>query len=349
MKHTDLERVESSIEGLPFSMVVSDPRLEDCPITYVNDAFERATLYSCEMAVGRNCRFLQGEATDPADRRRIREGLASGEDFAVDILNYRADGSAFRNRLLISPLTSSENELVGFLGIQQVIGSSGEQNMPSRSDAPYEVQHRVKNHLAMLVSLVRLQSSKAVTQESFRSLARRIESLSLLYDELSGRGVGTHDLETVPAGAYLSRVAAVLTALEAREAIRINIDCEEVTLPTETAARLGLILSELITNALKHAFVNQQTGLVEVRLTRLSGDGLRLTVSDDGCGMPTGSRWPKADPDVVASVEDDEDAASRNGTRSGATIVRTLVESLEGQISVVSASRGTLCTLDIGF
>ena len=347
MKHADLERVERSIEGLPFSMVVSDPRLEDCPITYVNDAFERTTLYSREMAVGRNCRFLQGEKTDPDDVRKIREGLDLRKDFSVDILNYRADGSTFGNRLLISPLTSGENdELVGFLGIQQVIRKSGTGTPPPNSDTPYEVQHRVKNHLAMLVSMVRLQSSRAVTQESFRSLARRIESLSLLYDELSGRGVATHDLETVPAGAYLSRVAAVLTALEAREAIRINIDCEEVTLPTETAARLGLVLSELITNALKHAFVRQKTGLVEVRLTRLSGDGLRLTVSDDGCGLPPGSRWPEEDPDIVSSEGGDGDGA-RPG--SGATIVRTLVESLEGQISVISASRGTLCTLDIGF
>ena len=348
MKHADLERVGRSIEDLPFSMVVSDPRLEDCPITYVNDAFERVTLYSREMAIGRNCRFLQGEETDPESVRKIREGLDSGEEFAVDILNYRADGSTFRNRLLISPLRSDADELVGFLGIQQEIRRVQGMDVPSGSASPYEVQHRVKNHLAMLVSLVRLQSSRKVTQESFRSLAGRIESLSLLYDELSGRGVGTHSLETVPAGAYLSRVAAVLTALEAREAIRVNIDCEEVTLPTETAARLGLILSELITNALKHAFVGRQMGLVEVRLSRLSGDGLRLTVSDDGCGMPPGSRWPEADPDVVPSGEGG-DAAPGKGTRSGATIVRTLIRSLEGQISVLSASRGTLCTVDIGF
>ena len=347
MDSTALQRVERSIADLPFSMVVSDPRLTDCPITYVNEAFERATLYSREMAIGRNCRFLQGERTDADTVERIRTGLASGEDFSVDVLNYRADGSTFLNRLLISPLFSEARELVGYLGIQQVIREAGREAVP-RSDTPYEVQHRVRNHLAMLVSLVRLQSSRAVTPESFQSLARRIESLSLLYDELSGRGVGTHDLESVPAGAYLSRVAAVLTALEAREAIRINIDCEEVTLPTETAARLGLILSELITNALKHAFVSQPMGLVEIRLTRLSGDGLRLTVSDDGCGMPPGSRWPEED-EVLEAGEGDAAPARADPARSGATIVRTMVESLDGQISVVSASRGTLCTLDIGF
>ena len=346
MKHADLERVKMSIEGLPFSMLVSDPRLDDCPVTYVNDAFERATLYSREMAIGRNCRFLQGEKTDPENVRKIREGLASGEDFTVDILNYRADGSSFGNRLLISPLRSDANELVGFLGIQQVMSPVAIEGARSGSGTSHECHRRTKNRLAMLVSLVRLQASEAVSQESLRSLSRRIESLSLLYEELAERGIGNHDLETVPAGTYLGRAAAVLAALEAHEWIRVDIDCEEMTLPTETAARLGLILSELVTNALEHAFVGRRTGQVEVRLARLSGDGVRLSVADDGCGMPPGSRWPEAG-DALPSEEGGD--AGSGKVASGAAIVRTLVESLEGQISVISSSRGTRCTVDVGF
>ena len=350
----DLDEIGRSIRELPFSMVVCDARLDDCPIIYVNEAFERMTLYSRDRAIGVNCRFLQGPDTPPGDVQRIREGLESGEDFAVDVLNYRADGSEFHNRLLISPLESPDGERIGFLGIQQMLRPS--RGVPADGlELLREVQHRVKNHLAMIVGLIRLQSRTEVTRASFESLARRIESLSLLYDELSGRGVATYEQETVPAGAYLSRVAAVLTALDVRQGVRIGIDCEQVTLPAERAARLGLILSELLTNALQHAFVGRDNGLIEVRLHCLSEGGLRLTVSDDGVGFPAGSRWPHDAPSVdeQRSRLRGEDAVVAGGDAGngragmGGTVVRTMVESLDGRITLLSPGRGTICTLDV--
>ena len=351
MSEESLGEVGRSIRELPFSMVVCDARIDDCPIVYVNEAFERTTLYSRDRAIGVNCRFLQGERTRPEDVRRIREGLAGGDAFAVDVLNYRADGTEFHNRLLISPLDSADGERVGFLGIQQLL--SDPRRAPRQElELLREVQHRVKNHLAMIVGLIRLQSRSDITRSSFESLARRIESLSLLYDELSGRGVAMHGQETVPAGAYLSRVAAVLTALDVRQGVRIGIDCEQVTLSAEQAARLGLILSELLTNALRHAFVGRDGGLIEVRLQGLGESALRLTVTDDGVGFPSGSRWPHDAPSVAeqrlrlrGGNEVVEGGTARGGM--GGTIVRTMVESLDGHISVVSPGRGTICTLDV--
>lgn len=349
----DLEKVGRDIGDLPFSMVISDPRLEDCPIVYVNNAFERTTLYARDMALGRNCRFLQGEDTSPEDVRRIREGLERREDFSVDILNYRADGSTFRNRLLISPLLSSHDELVGFLGVQQELRDPSRAGL-GKPDELREIQHRVKNHLAMIVSLIRLQSRRQITRDSFEALARRIESLSLLYDELSGRGIISRDANTVPAGAYLSRVAAVLVALGAREGIRINIDCEEVELSVEKAARLGLVLSELTTNALQHAFVGRGAGLIEIRLTKLTDGGLRLTVEDDGIGLPPDSDWPNDAPSIAEQRSRTEgetgvlDTRGRDGgSGMGGTIIRTMTESLDAQVSITSATRGTMCTLDM--
>ena len=266
------------------------------------------------------------------------------------------------NRLLIAPLHDEACELTGFLGVQRELLMPEEK--AAKDDLPpldqdlmlREVQHRVKNHLSMVVSMVRLQAERKITRESFEALSHRIEALALLYDELSGSGVGHVGSETIPAGAYLSRVATTLAAVEAREAIRVNIECEEIDLPVEASARLGLLLTEFLTNALEHAFEGRHDGVVRVRFQRLTGGGVRLMIEDDGVGLPEGSNWP----DDALSVEQQK-ARTKGGdgaldTRGhgghsgmGGSIVKALVASLDGKLDVNAATRGTVITLDVNF
>ena len=77
-----------------------------------------------------------------------------------------------------------------------------------------EVQHRVKNHLAMIVSMIRLQARSSEAAEDFTVLARRIEALQLLYQELSETGVASTGRDEVPLGAYVSRIAAAVGHLD---------------------------------------------------------------------------------------------------------------------------------------
>ncbi len=85
-------------------MVVTNPRLPDNPIVYANAAFIAMSGYDENETVGRNCRFLQGEATDPATVDRLRTAISANEEIEVDLLNYRKDGRSFWNRLLVSPV-----------------------------------------------------------------------------------------------------------------------------------------------------------------------------------------------------------------------------------------------------
>ena len=102
--------------GLSFT--ISDPRLPDNPLVFVNPAFERTTGYSRDEAQGRNCRFLQGPDTDPADVQRIRDAIAAQEHVVVTLLNYRKDGTAFWNELSLSPVYDAAGELSHYVGIQ---------------------------------------------------------------------------------------------------------------------------------------------------------------------------------------------------------------------------------------
>jgi PAS domain S-box-containing protein len=338
------------------AIVLTDPGLPDNPVTYVNPAFEALTLYSREFAVGRNCRFLQGKDTDPADVQRMRRGLLSRTEFEVTLTNHKADGTPFRNNVLIAPIFDEKGALTAYFGLLRKVPEA------ERGDAEraahdvnlallQELQHRVKNHLAMIVSMIRVQASREVTPESLKAVSRRIESLALLYEELLGRSDA--DTNEIAAGAYLSRVASVLSGIQARGSIRTNVECDDIALPVETAARLGLLLSEFLTNAYQHAFDGQSSGFVEVRFHRTGALGVRLSVADDGIGMPEGSRWPFG----ADSLEDQHDRArSETGALDttghgrpgvGGSIVAALSTSLGARLQVASPGRGTIVTVDI--
>lgn len=98
-------------------MLITDPRQPDNPIIFVNDAFGRLTGYSREETLGRNCRFLQGPATNVADVGRIRDAVNARVPIEIDLLNYRKDGTTFWNRVLISPVFDN-GELTYFFASQ---------------------------------------------------------------------------------------------------------------------------------------------------------------------------------------------------------------------------------------
>jgi PAS domain S-box-containing protein len=95
--------VDNSVVGI----AIADMRLPDSPLVYVNDAFTKITGYAKELAVGYNCRFLQGPDTDPAELLRLRKALEQGQPYCGELINYRHDGSRFWNRLTLSPVGGS--------------------------------------------------------------------------------------------------------------------------------------------------------------------------------------------------------------------------------------------------
>lgn len=325
----------SALTRAPFSMVVTNPALEDNPIVYVNRAFEEVTGYSSAASIGRNCRFLQGPDTSEESIQTLRDAVEETREVAVDILNYRADGSQFWNRLMIAPITADTNGVPYFLGVQMALDDESSPKPDRFGDdvekALVEVQHRVKNHLSMIVSLIRVQArrSKTEARQQFDTLSRRVEALQLLYEEFAATAEdrGLND-QAIALGAYLSRVANAIAYLDGRRGVRVNIDADSITVPFEAATRVGLILSEVMTNAMQHAFSDREQGLVDIRIKELSNGVIRLQVADDGGGIPDGTTWP-----------------SENSL--GGRIVKQLIEGLEAQLSVAKDVSGTLITIDI--
>ena len=109
---------DEMIENSPIAAVVADPRVADIPIVSCNNAFLEMTGYSRDEVVGRNCRFLAGEATESWLTEEIRRGVRQHKSVLVEILNYKKDGTPFQNAVLVAPLFDEAGDLEYFLGSQ---------------------------------------------------------------------------------------------------------------------------------------------------------------------------------------------------------------------------------------
>jgi PAS domain S-box-containing protein len=99
-------------------IVITDPNLPDNPIVYVNPAFEKTTGYTMEEAIGRNCRFLQGEDRNQPALEELRACIREGQECRVVLRNYRRDGTRFWNELYVSPVHDDAGNLTNFVGVQ---------------------------------------------------------------------------------------------------------------------------------------------------------------------------------------------------------------------------------------
>ena len=116
---------ESLIATSKVAAVVSDPRQPDNPIVACNEAFMQLTGYSKEEILVRNCRFLRGDRTEPEQTAMLREAVAQSRPVMVELINYKKDGTPFRNAVMIAPLFDEKGDLAYFLGSQMAIDDSG--------------------------------------------------------------------------------------------------------------------------------------------------------------------------------------------------------------------------------
>lgn len=128
----DHRQLIETVGASPIAMVVSNPRLPDNPIEVANAAFCNLTGYAESDIVGRNCRFLAGESTEPWVTEEIRAALRDRRPLLVDILNYRKDGTPFRNGVMITPLFDAEGGLAWFLGSQVDLGEPSADRLSGR-------------------------------------------------------------------------------------------------------------------------------------------------------------------------------------------------------------------------
>jgi PAS domain S-box-containing protein len=195
------ELKERAMDEAPVGITISDPDLPDNPLIYVNDSFTRMTGYTAEEVLGTNCRFLQGEGTDPGSVDRIRDALEAEEPVSVELLNYRKDGQRFWNQLEIAPLTDADGEVTNYVGFQMDITQRKRAEMAveryaEQLDRERAALDRVLDRVNGLVE----ETAESLVQASTREgLAREVCEVIAGTDPYAGAWIGDLDLgsETV--------------------------------------------------------------------------------------------------------------------------------------------------------
>ncbi len=178
-----------------------------------------------------------------------------------------------------------------------------------------EIHHRVKNNLQVISSLINLQRRQVVDPQSRDALEEcqtRVQAIALIHEKL----YQSKDYSRVPFSEYAKSLVRSVLAANRTSASHVGLDLEVhgLSLTVDRAIPCGLILNELVTNALKHAFPNGRRGTIRVELGQVDETDLVLAVSDDGVGLP-------------ATIDSNDSL--------GMQLVRTLVAQLDGRLDVL--------------
>jgi two-component sensor histidine kinase len=184
-----------------------------------------------------------------------------------------------------------------------------------------EIHHRVKNNLQVVSSLISMQMRRLPDAAGRRALGEcrnRVHAMALIHDKL----YQAENHASVPFAEYAQRLAMdVLGASEASPArVTLELAFEDVPMTVDRAIPCGLILNELITNALKHAFPEGRRGTIGIAFERVEGSRLRLAVWDDGAGLPPGTdlrRSPSLGMHLVFMLAQQLDGAVEVGSEGG--------------------------------
>lgn len=325
-----------ALEAVPTGMLMVDKRGR---ITLVNAQIEALFGYSREELVGRPMEMLMPQrfrAMHPQFRQTFFDApQARAMGAGRDLYGLRKDGSEVPIEIGLNPLRTS----AGFFVLSSVVDITEHRrameqlrertndltaSLKERDVLLQEIHHRVKNNLQVISSLINMQARKlesGAAREGLLECKSRVEAIALIHEKL----YQSRDYAQVPFSEYARSLAdSVVHAAERGTGVALDVQCDAIHLPVDKAISCGLILNELITNALKHAYPSGG-GPLHIQLRQIDAGQVRLTVRDEGVGMPA-------------------ERTQKTRTSLGLQLVDTLTQQLGGSLSVAQQG-GTFVTV----
>jgi len=308
--------VEHSLQGIII--------IQDFHIVYANEAFAKISGYTAEELTNFSPDHVK-QLVHPEDRAMVWGRMASrlaGKDVPprYEYRGIKKDGS-----IVWLEMVASRIEYRGNLAVYgAVIDITDRKQADDQIQAALrekevmlrEMHHRVKNNMQIILSLLRIQS-RAVkdrgTLEMFKQSQNRIRSMALIHEGLYKSG----DLANIDIGDYISRMTTHMLSIYREDLGEIDIkqEAKGVYLDVNRAIPCGLIISELVSNSLKHAFPGKKKGQITIHMARDKKGVNSLTITDNGTGFPEGLNF-------------------RETETLGLQLVTDLVQQLNGSISL---------------
>ncbi len=321
------DRFKQFLDLVPVAIAVSELEPSE-RVVYANVEFGRLTGDVAARILGETWDLLPGAASAADDPRALSQAIAEDHDY-VGAFTILADGVETAVDAWSNLIEDEDGRPV--FRLASLIERTGpdaadlEQRVERKDMLLRELQHRVKNNLQMITALIRVEARALpddANGERFDRLAGRVEALGLLYKSLTESGPD----ETVDLGVYLSQIASAVMKAHAVEGIHLDLQVDTWPVSINVAMPAGLVVNELLTNALKHAFEGRDGGAISLH-SLVDPLGCRVVVSDDGIGLPEGAEWPKPG-------------------KLSALIVKSLVQNAKARIEVKSTpGRGVRVTI----
>src|SRR5947209_13749012 len=258
-----------------------------------NRAAERLYGYSAEEMKGQPISVLMPRER-PNELIAILERLRRGEGIAhYETVRCRKDGRRIDVSLTVSPIKDAAGNIIGASAIARDITQRKQAErqlkkaLREKELLLQEIHHRVKNNLQIVSSLLSIQSRRVQRSEerrAFKDSQSRIESIALIHEILSQ----SDDLSKVDFAQYVRELSHHLVASYRinPQDIELETEVNQTVLGIDTAIPCGLLITELMSNALIHGFPSGRKGKIRVDLRLVEGNRLALAVSDNGVGFP---------------------------------------------------------------
>lgn len=286
--------VFAAVDRTRTPMVICDPRQPDNPIVVANQAFLDLTGYAREELIGRNCRLLQGPQTDRSAIDALGSAVREARAIEVEILNYRKDGSTFWNRISLSPVQDDAGGPLYFFA-SQVDVTRHRQAEAREAEAHQillrEIDHRALNALAIVEGIVRLSQTQDVGRYA-AAVQQRVQALARAHAFLSERR-------------WRPALLGDLVRLQIAPfgAGRVSLDGPDIRVGATLVQPLGLVLHEMISNAVMHGCLSAPSGTVTARWRpHDKGEGFHLLWEEAGGPPPPPVRKPGFGSAMVTAI-----------------------------------------------
>ena len=312
--------LKNVLESMAGALIITDPAGE---IVSVNRAALELLGYREEELERQPLSRVYLRAAETTEELKRDGGGASGITRGAEELLIRKDGTPVPVAFSGATIRDEHGRVQGLVCVAHDISERQEVERTLRSFLREkdlllgEIHHRVKNNLQVVSSLLELQSSGIIDPSArnvFKESQNRIGSMALIHEQLHQ----TNDLAHIDVGTYIEKLTYHLLQSYSvySDRIALHLDLDDISLEIDQAVTCGLIVNELVTNALKHAFPAGHRGRADVRIAfKKIADGYRLHVSDNGRGFRS-------------------DAASCTRQGLGLSLVGTLVQQLHGAIDM---------------
>lgn len=288
-------------------------------VVKVNKAMADSVGVSPEEIVGKNCYEMVHGTRCPIDTCPHSLLLVDGAQHKAEIQEDNLGGFFL---VTVTPIEDEEGNIMGSVHVARDITKRVKMEndlkkaLKEKDVLMKEIYHRVKNNLSVVSSLLSLQSryiEDESAREIFKDSQSRIKTMALIHEKLYSSG----NLKLVNMKEYIEELSRDFSNvhLSNHDNVSLVLDIENIMLDVDTAIPVGLIINELLTNSVKHAFPAKQIGTINLNLKKVENGELLLEAKDNGKGLPSGFKIENSD-------------------SLGLRLIHSLTDQINGQIEV---------------